>query len=54
MTLSAVMTGLAITIYGLPMPVGIVVGILTGMFAGLVNGLVISRTRIPPFIATLA
>jgi hypothetical protein len=53
MTLSAVMTGLAITIYGLPMPVGIVVGILTGMFAGFINGLVISRMRIPPFIATL-
>jgi len=53
MTLSAVMTGLAITIYGLPMPVGIVVGILTGTPAGLVNGLVISRMRIPPFIASL-
>jgi len=53
MTLSAVMTGLAITIYGLPVPVGIVVGILTGTIAGLINGLVISRMRIPPFIATL-
>ena len=53
MTLSAVMTGLGITIYGLPVPVGIMVGVLTGSLAGLINGVVIARMRIPPFIATL-
>lgn len=53
MTLSAVMTGLAISIYGLPVPLGILIGILTGSTAGLINGLVISRMRVPPFIATL-
>ena len=30
MTLSAVMTGVAVTIAGLPVPVGVLVGILTG------------------------
>ena len=53
MTLSAVMTGVAITNAGLPIPVGIVAGLATGMVCGLVNGLVISRMRVPPFIATL-
>ena len=53
MTLSAVMTGLAVSIYGMPVPLGILVGVLTGATAGLINGLVISRMRIPPFIATL-
>jgi ribose transport system permease protein len=53
MTLSAVMTGLAISIYGMPVPVGILIGVLTGSTAGLINGLVISRMRVPPFIATL-
>ena len=53
MTLSAVMTGVAITNAGLPIPVGIVAGLATGMICGLVNGLVIARMRVPPFIATL-
>ncbi len=53
MTLSAVMTGVAITNAGLPIPVGIVAGLATGMICGLVNGLVIARMKVPPFIATL-
>jgi len=53
MTLSGVMTGVAITNLGLPVPVGVLVGLLTGGLAGLVNGVVISKFRIPPFIATL-
>jgi ribose transport system permease protein len=53
MSLSAVMTGVAVTKMGLPMPVGIVVGILTGGFMGLVNGILIARLKLPPFIATL-
>jgi ribose transport system permease protein len=53
MSLSAVMTGVAITKMGLPMPVGIVIGILTGGFMGLVNGTLIARLKLPPFIATL-
>jgi ribose transport system permease protein len=53
MTLSAVMTGVAVTNAGLPIPVGIVAGLATGMICGLVNGLVIARMKVPPFIATL-
>jgi ribose transport system permease protein len=53
MTFSAVLTGVFITNWHLPIPIGILGGILGGSLAGLVNGLVISRMKIPPFIATL-
>jgi ribose transport system permease protein len=53
MTFSAVMTGVFITNWHLPIPIGILAGILTGGLAGLANGLMISRMKIPPFIATL-
>ena len=53
MTFSAVMTGVLITNWHLPIPIGILGGVLAGSLAGLVNGLVISRMKIPPFIATL-
>jgi ribose transport system permease protein len=53
MTLSAVMTGVAITNAGLPIPVGIITGLATGLFCGFINGIVISRMRVPPFITTL-
>ena len=53
MTFSSVMTGVFITMWGLPIPVGILAGLATGALAGLVNGLTISRMKIPPFIATL-
>ena len=53
MTLSAVMTGVFITNWGLPIPVGVAGGIGAGMLAGLVNGIIISWMRVPPFVATL-
>jgi len=53
MTLSAVMTGVFITNLGLPIPVGIIGGLLTGTLAGFTTGNMISRMKIPPFIATL-
>jgi ribose transport system permease protein len=53
MTLSAVMAGVFVTNWGLPVPVGIAAGLATGALAGLVNGLAISKMKIPPFIATL-
>ena len=53
MTLSAVMTGVFVTFWGMPIPVGILAGLATGTFAGSLNGLFISRMNIPPFIATL-
>lgn len=39
---------------GLPEIVGILIGILSGLMFGLFNGFMISQTRIPPFIVTLA
>jgi ribose transport system permease protein len=53
MTFSAVMTGVLVTNWHLPIPIGILGGILAGSLAGLINGLMISRMKIPPFIATL-
>src|SRR5260370_37691284 len=53
MTLSAVMTGVVVTNWHLPVLLGILAGLGTGGLAGLVSGLVISRMRVPPFIATL-
>jgi ribose transport system permease protein len=53
LTFSAVMTGVFITNWHLPIPIGILGGILAGSLAGLINGVVISRMKIPPFIATL-
>ncbi len=53
MTLSAMTTAVAVTVWGLPIPLGILVGMLTGMTCGLVSGLVIARMKVPPFVATL-
>src|SRR5438132_12117666 len=53
MTLSAVMAGVFITNWHLPLPVGILAGLVTGGLAGCVSGAVIAKMRIPPFIATL-
>lgn len=53
MTFAAVMTGLVITNWQLPVPLGVIAGLAAGAFAGLVNGLIIAKLKIPPFIATL-
>lgn len=53
MTLAAVMTGVFITNLGFPVWLGVLGGLATGGLAGLTNGVVISKMRIPPFIATL-
>lgn len=53
MTWSAVMTGVFITNLGLPIFFGILGGLLTGGFAGWINGTVISKMKVPPFVATL-
>jgi ribose transport system permease protein len=53
MTLSAVMTAVFVTVWQLPLPVGIAAGIATGALAGLVNGVLVAKLKIPSFIATL-
>lgn len=50
---SAVMTGIFITEWELPVAVGVLGGVATGTLAGLVNGIIISWMRVPPFVATL-
>ena len=53
MTVSAVMTGVCITFWKLPLPLGILGGLTAGALAGFLSGSLISRMKIPPFIATL-
>lgn len=53
MTLSAVMAGQFITVWHMPVPLGILAGLLTGTLAGATNGVIISKMKVPPFIATL-
>ncbi len=53
MSLAAVMTGVFITDWHLPVALGILAGFATGGLTGFVSGTVIARMRIPPFIATL-
>jgi ribose transport system permease protein len=54
MTLSAVMTGLLIVNFGLPVWAGVAGGVATGVIIGLVNGFNVAFLGLPPFIATLA
>ena len=42
-----------VAIAGVPIWLSLIVGILTGSFCGLLNGLMITRLKLPPFIATL-
>lgn len=38
---------------GVPVPLGMVLGILVGGICGLINGILVTRMKLPPFIATL-
>ncbi len=53
LTFSAVMAGVFVTYWGLPVPFGVLGGLAAGGLAGLVNGLFIAKMKIPPFVATL-
>ena len=53
MTFCAVMAGVFMTYWGLPMYVGIAAAIVSGALAGWVSGFLIAKLKIPPFIATL-
>jgi ribose transport system permease protein len=53
MTMSAVATGVLVTNWHVPLGLGILGGLATGAAAGIVNGLIISKLKVPPFIATL-
>ncbi|NLX09285.1 MAG: ABC transporter permease [Chloroflexi bacterium] len=53
MAFSAVMSAVFLTEWNVPLALGVLGGIGTGALAGLINGIIISRMRVPPFIATL-
>ncbi|MGU7779204.1 ABC transporter permease [Burkholderia sp. PU8-34] len=53
MTFCAVMAGVVLTNWGMPLPVGIVAALGFGALSGCVSGIVIAKMKVPPFIATL-
>jgi ribose transport system permease protein len=54
MTFSSMMTGICVSKWGLPIPLGVLGGIATGALCGWVNGVAVSKMKLPPFIATLS
>ncbi|KJF68027.1 MULTISPECIES: ABC transporter permease [Rhizobium] len=53
LALAGVVAALAVKELGMPVPIGMLLGILTGSLCGLINGLMVTRFKLPPFIATL-
>jgi ribose transport system permease protein len=53
MTFTAVMCGVFLTYWHLPMWTGVLAAIGTGALAGALSGTLIAKLKIPPFIATL-
>jgi ribose transport system permease protein len=53
MTFCAVMAGVFLTYWQLPMWTGIVAAIATGAICGAFSGTLVAKAKIPPFIATL-
>jgi len=54
LALSASMSAVAVSYWGLNMAVGILLGLGTGALTGFITGVVITKGRIPDFVATLA
>lgn len=53
MTFCAVICGVFLTYWGLPLPIGVLAGIGAGAFCGFCSGTFVAKMKIPPFIATL-
>jgi ribose transport system permease protein len=53
MTFSAVMTAQVMIVWQQPVLVGIIAGLITGALCGTANGLMVTKMKIPPFVATL-
>src|SRR3954471_18477274 len=53
MTFCAVMAGVFLTYWELPMWTGVLAAILTGALSGIISGTLTAKMKIPPFIATL-
>lgn len=50
---AGLMTAFVLDRWGLPIPVGILLGMVVGTALGSANGFLITKAKIPPFIATL-
>lgn len=53
MTFCAVIAGVVLTYWGLPLAVGVLGAIVAGALVGLTSGTCVAKLKIPPFIATL-
>ncbi len=53
MTFTAVICGVFLTYWHLPMWIGVIAAIATGTICGAISGTLTAKMRIPPFIATL-
>lgn len=53
MTFCAVISGVVLTYWGLPLPFGVLAAIGAGALCGLCSGTFVAKAKIPPFIATL-
>ncbi|MCJ8521202.1 ribose transport system permease protein [Pseudorhizobium tarimense] len=53
LALSGVVAALAVRDWGVPVPFAMLIGILTGSLCGWINGLLVTKMKLPPFIATL-
>ncbi|MFZ3131817.1 MAG: ABC transporter permease, partial [Desulfosporosinus sp.] len=54
MTFTAIMSGTALTIWGWPLWLCILFGVIMGVFVGIINGCMVSKMKLPAFIATMA
>ncbi len=53
MTFTAVVAGIVLTYWGMPLPFGVLAAIGIGACCGLTSGTIIAKMKVPPFIATL-
>jgi ribose transport system permease protein len=53
MTFCAVMTGVVLTNWGMPLFVGVLAALFFGALCGSTSGFLVAKLKIPPFIATL-
>ncbi|MDR6950954.1 ribose transport system permease protein [Ancylobacter sp. 3268] len=53
LALAGVVAALAVKELGMPVSVAMMLGILTGSLCGVINGVLVTKMRLPPFIATL-
>ena len=53
LALAGVVAALAVKDWSIPVPFAMLIGILTGSICGWINGILVTKMKLPPFIATL-